>query len=850
MQKHNPKNINYTCIIFIFILSCSLLFLLTSISDSTFLWNKAYAHSLPVSETPAHDSILKKEELPSKVIIDFSERPVPGISTIQVLNEKNKRVDNGNFVIIGDHDREAMTTLDTKKLTDGVYTVSWMTQSADDGHIAKGSYVFGIGNVGSRASSITSSSSSASSIGLANNEQNYKVQAITSSLDGLIKWPLIISQVTVVGVIFSHLFLWELFGKKIIVNTNQTSSATNSTANTNTTTANNTMMNLRYNKRFTLILVAVSVTIIISANALLFLQITELVPTNNGISSYTSIFLLVLQGPSGFSWLIRITTSFVVIIVSAVIYYYLKKKHNVKDNNKDHIDIKIKKKNDNLFSMTLLSIAFTAGSISIFANSLTSHNAAVNFFPSIAVFLDWLHFMAISVWVGGLFYISTILLATIRDKTENYETIINSQKPRGMPNAISSLNVKKRFVFHYYLALLLPRFSLVASLSLAIIGISGIYMAWINIHNFNFLFNSEYGSILIIKLISVIPLILLGGYHQLKLHNTIVKVASLGENGENIGSSRNDNIFRKNRIDLTDNPEKNTIGEDKSEKIKANKIDIFGKFSKTIKIESLFAIGVLLVASLLSTTSPPSASMNMPSSMGEGSHTMVMSDGGGGSGSGGSMSMNDMSMSNLKNSSYIKEVKILNVTTKIEINPFYSGFNTFKITFTDSNGQPYSKILTVRMIFKNDQADIGPITTKLNQISPGVYAITGGYISQPGEWNVAIAAQRPSDYDLNYKFTSIVNNSSSSSSSNMIQTGSSSSNIGTENASIVTNIETTKSMNMTSSSSQVIMPAFDSFTLLTITLAIIIGLASSYFYKKSKQQLRKTLDLLDQMHTI
>ena len=151
----------------------------------------------------------------------------------------------------------------------------------------------------------------------------------------------------------------------------------------------------------------------------------------------------------------------------------------------------------------------------------------------------------------------------------------------------------------------------------------------------------------------------------------------------------------------------------------------------------MVAIGVLLIASLLSTTSPPSASMNMPS-MGEGSHTLVMSDGGG---SGGSMSMNDMSMSNLKNSSYVKEVKILNVTTKIEINPFYSGFNTFKITFTDSNGQPYSKILTVRMIFKNDQADIGPIIAKLNQISPGIYAITGGYISQPGEWNVAIAAQ-------------------------------------------------------------------------------------------------------------
>ena len=292
-------------------------------------------------------------------------------------------------------------------------------------------------------------------------------------------------------------------------------------------------------------------------------------------------------------------------------------------------------------------------------------------------------------------------------------------------------------------------------------------MAWININNFNFLFNSEYGNILIIKLITIIPLILLGGYHQLKLHNTIVKVASLGESNANI--SRNDNID-KNSIDINKNPKKDTIQERNPEKIKANKIDIFGKFSKTIKIESLVAIGVLLVASILTVTSPPTttSSMSMPS-MDEGSHTMVMPDGS-------VMTMNGVSMSNLMNNgSYVKEVKILNVNTKIEINPFHSGFNTFKITFTDTNGQPYSKILTVRMIFKNDQADIGPITTKLTKVSPGVYTIRGGYISQPGEWNVAMAAQRPSDYDLNYRFNPTVN-SSSSSSSTMTQTINSSNN--------------------------------------------------------------------------
>jgi putative copper export protein/methionine-rich copper-binding protein CopC len=819
LHKNNPNKVNHFWIIFILIISGSILLL--SISDLHFLSKKAYAHSLPISQTPSHDSILKKEELPSKVVIDFSERPVPGVSTIQVVNEKNERVDNGNFVIIGDHDREAMTTLDTKKLTDGVYTVSWLTQSADDGHIAKGSYVFGIGNVGQSTSGITSSPS----MRLTNNEQQYKVQAITSSLDGLIKWPLIISQVTVVGVIFSHLFLWESYGKKIMVNTNQ-----GTVKSANTIAVNNMMTDLRYSKRFSLILLAVSVTIIVSANVLLFLQITELSP-NNDISSYASIFLSLLQGPSGFLWLVRIITS-IIIIVSAIIYYCyyyyssinnsrkIKSKtgHNDQYQLENRLFYKIKK-NGNLFPLTLLSIAFVAGCISIFSNSLTSHNAAVNFFPSVAVSLDWLHFMAISVWVGGLFYISTILLVTIRDKTndETRSEYVNSQKTR-MPTEIFSVNLKKRFIFHYYLALLLPRFSLVATLSLGIIGISGIYMAWINLHNFNFLFESEYGNILIIKLITVIPLILLGGYHQLKLHNTIVKVAGLGKNGENINI--NDNI-NKNSIDINKYPKKYTIQEENPEKIKLNKIDIFGKFNRTIKIESLVAIGVLLVASLLTTTSPPTTTMSMPPMNDDDDrHTMVMPDGDGG------MSMNGMSMSNLKNSSYIKEVKILNVNTKIEINPFHSGFNTFKITFTDTNGQPYSKFLTVRMIFKNNQADIGPITTKLNKLSPGVYTVRGGYISQPGEWNVAMSAQRPSDYDLNYKFNPLVN----SSSSGMNQTSSSS--------------NATKAANVNNNDSK-FFPIFDSFTLLAIILAIFVGVFSSYFYKKNKQKLRKTIDFLN-----
>ena len=852
LSRNNSTKINFIYIMFLFIISCSisLFLLISSISDSSFLLKNAYAHAIPVNQTPAPDSIFEKDDLPSKVIIDFSERPVPSVSTIQVLNEKNERIDNGDFVIIGDHDREAMTTLDTKKLTDGVYTVSWMAQSADDGHIAKGSYVFAIGNVGVSSTAKTSSSIE----GLSNDQQNYKVQAITSSLDGLIKWPLIISQITVIGVIFSHLFLWDLFGKKIIITKNKKSSA-NPGSNTLT---NNMMSTSRYNKRFTFILVIACVTIIISTNVLLFLQVIELVPNNN-MSNHVSTFLSLMQGPSGFLWFIRMVTSIIIIVCLVAYYYFIKNKEKTESNKiKTHTDLyrfgkedrinsfkKINLNNEKLVPLLLLSTSFIAGSISIFANSLTSHNAAVEFFPTIAVFLDWIHFMGVSLWIGGLFYLSAVLLTTIKERTKNsdQETLnesIEMGKKTVIPNKTFSFQVKKRFIFNYYLALLLPRFSLIATLSLGIIGISGIYMAWVNIHSFNFLFNSEYGHILIIKLISIVPLIILGGYHQLKLHNTVVRIASLGENGDN--NRKNANIDESNIIDLSNNRKKNLNSKQKqnTETTESNQINIFGKFSKTIKIESLIAIGVLLVASLLTTTSPPSSStsMNMPS-MDEDSHTMMMMshDGFGKS--------NNMPMPNLKNNSYVKEVNILNVTTKLEINPFHSGFNTFKITFTDSHKEPYSNLSTVRMIFKNEQADIGPITKKLNQISPGIYAITGGYISQPGEWNIAMTAQRPSNYDLNYKFTSIINSSLTDMSTTTSTKTNDNNNISrNEQGKIIKNMDTNNSMNIDKLATQTI-DVSNPFTLSAITLAVVIGLVSFSFYKKSKQKLRTTLDLLD-----
>ena len=120
------------------------LFLVTVIVSSSFASN-VYGHAAPVSYSPSANSIITQNgSLPTKVVISFSERPEPKVSYIHVTNAKNNRIDNNDYAITGQNERQATVTLDNNKLAPGVYTVSWLALSRDDGHITKGSYVFTI----------------------------------------------------------------------------------------------------------------------------------------------------------------------------------------------------------------------------------------------------------------------------------------------------------------------------------------------------------------------------------------------------------------------------------------------------------------------------------------------------------------------------------------------------------------------------------------------------------------------------------------------------------------------------------------------------------------------------------
>jgi putative copper export protein/methionine-rich copper-binding protein CopC len=865
----------------------------------------AYGHALPVSYSPAPNSIINRTDLiPSKVIISFSERPDPKVSSIEVLNSNNQRVDNNDFKITGQqNNRQASISLDKNKLTEGIYTVSWLTMSADDGHIAKGSYIFGIENVGgSTSTSSVTSSKSNNKFNLLSQQNQIKTEAVTSDIDGLIKWPLIVAQSAIVGGIISHLFLWtnNRYINRILVSANKDKSVLIKDENHKNIKQNKSpdpedtnsinATSFKPLKVFVLVLCLCSASVFICGTTLIFLQVIDLSTSN---SNYLSIFISLLNGPAGQVWIIRSLMSLIVIVTSLFYFYTEKKKikteingrnGNSKIENSSNYGIK---RNPFVFS---LFIALAAGAVGIFANSMTSHSSAVTFLPSLAISLDWLHFMAVSIWVGGLFYISTVLLTlaksnilvdSIKIKTKpddlsNTTTTttdyfsstseISKNKyeypptlPDKDPSATNSpphTNLSRNFSpitkGDYFLALLLPRFSLLATISLGIIGVSGLYMAWIHLHSFNALFDTQYGTTLIVKLLTILPVVILGGYHQLILHNYMLNLAYISKKRSYVKEEKVISYKEKKGLGFLSNKIKMMNNRISKEEIRSN--EVYAKFSKTIKIESILAIVVLFFASILTITSPP-ASMNMPSMM-----TMMGDMGSIGSTNMTSNSMNANTLNHnqsssilspqatknpntagqkQENSSYTTDVKIMETNTKFQINPFYVGFNTFKVTFTGADGKPAKDVSNVILQFTNDVADIGPIVVTLNKVSDGAYSTFGGYLSQKGNWTIQLTAQRVNAYDLNNEFDVSVKQkpplspiSSPSSLSNTVRLPNMSAS--------ATATDNTNTMNPPEYA-----PSFDSFAILAIILSGLVIFGSAYYFRRSKQQLQKTLKMFE-----
>ncbi len=609
--------------------------------------NTAYGHSVPDTYSSAPNTLLQSSNaFPANLTIIFSERPDPKVSYIHVTDSDGNRIDDGEFKITGENERQATVLLDTNKVHDGVYSISWLTLSKDDGHIAKGTYVVGVG-------AITDLTQTGESI--------VEHQETLTPIIAIIKTPIIISQVCILGFLIGHVMIWYGIPRN---------------------ESRNAIHDLTLS-RFRKIIVLSAVAISGASTILIFVQAYEV--TDSGGDYFKNLGPLLYETSNGAVWITRIMCSAVVLLV---IYIY--SRQSTADAKTDVLrDIVNRKKS------ILLSILVVAVSISVASNSIVSHGASIQSAPQVAIITDFIHFSAVSLWVGGLVYLSYVFFPNLTHIASNIAG--KAQQIVAEPDAISLFT--------------LSRFSTAASISLGVIGITGLYLAWIHINSIEDLLYSDYGNVLIVKLSIALPVLLLGGYHQFWIRRIFNNLSLFGSNNQ----------------------------AEEYNKVVNNKT--LSSIKSTIKFEAILAICILCAAAFLTVTP-------LPTYTNDGSN------------------QNAPNTPTSSQSQFEQVLQNQGIPMKLTISPFHIGFNNFTVSIPEAS-QNSSQISSVFIEFKKSDGSLGPIIARSQKINPGVYSIVGGYLSQPGQWDMRITIQRMGAYDLNYRLTETLNSTSASESEHM-----------------------------------------------------------------------------------
>ncbi len=121
--------------------------------------------------------------------------------------------------------------------------------------------------------------------------------------------------------------------------------------------------------------------------------------------------------------------------------------------------------------------------------AMTSHAGAEPQGQTMALASDYAHVLAASLWIGGLFVLVVALVPTLPKLTA----------------------AGRRAV----LGRAIPRFSLLALSAWGVLGLTGIYAAWLQVGNLPALVETAYGQTLVVKLALIVPLLCLGAFNLL-----------------------------------------------------------------------------------------------------------------------------------------------------------------------------------------------------------------------------------------------------------------------------------------------------------------------------------------------
>jgi copper transport protein len=187
-------------------------------------------------------------------------------------------------------------------------------------------------------------------------------------------------------------------------------------------------------------------------------------------------------------------------------------------------------------------IGLVAGLVLLVAPSWTGHAAAAKDFR-LAIVTDWLHIVAGGIWVGGLFHLGLTALPALSRLGSQVRTPVLGQ--------------------------LIRRFTRIAIPSVALLVLAGLYNTWVHVESFQAFWFTAYGRTLLIKLVLVGIMLALGGLNNFHFGKHAARLTQTGVGG----SEANMKIARG--------------------------------FKRSVLVEAVIGVAVLLVTAILVFLTPP-----------------------------------------------------------------------------------------------------------------------------------------------------------------------------------------------------------------------------------------------------
>jgi copper transport protein len=280
----------------------------------------------------------------SEVIVYFSEPIELNFSTLKVLDNNGNQIDNKDTDYYQD---EKSLIVTTSPLEDGVYTVTTKVLSKVDGHLVPGAFLFAVGDVVIDPKLLDNQSSA---------------ELIFFPEAGA-RFPGIVGQTIVLGVIIASLIIWGTQNKQLIKEELQ-------------------QIEITHHQKF-MSITGIGLMLIFISNILMIAVQTVRLETSP---------IEAIQTNFGNIWLIRM----VITIILLGIWFGLDRRRI------------LTKKNQIPMLIAMLALISTS--------SLIGHGAASGETP--ALILDYIHNLVAAVWIGGIFYFVFTLLPTLSQLKE------------------------------------------------------------------------------------------------------------------------------------------------------------------------------------------------------------------------------------------------------------------------------------------------------------------------------------------------------------------------------------------------------------------------------------------------